>query len=221
MPDFAAIWGSPEEDALEREIWGDEPAPAPPAVPDPDEPFDPRRAMRAATYAAWRVTPPRYAYWREDIAQEVALAVYLDYCDGIHAARRRYTWHAVTAARKLFCAGRNPAQPIIQVSLDAALWGADEPRTEARDPLAAVLRVRLEAWWGTLTQAQRAGLVSAIADRHDGSAVANAFGVSVWSLRNARRQAIELVNLPAVRAAEWARKPRRGGRRAITVREAA
>ena len=222
MPSFVDIFGSPADDWNERELasWllddafeEDRPARAGAAAegsaPSPSdfrlEPFDVVRALRAARFAAWKVTPERFAYWREDVAQEVAFMVWRDFLDGVAATRRRFRWHAVTAARALFCAGANPARPVDQVELEA-LPKEREPILAPPNPLAAVCRARLQALWPSLTPAQRAGLTSVVGEpRGDPADIANAFGVSVWSLRNARHRALELLDRTP-RAAAWARR---------------
>lgn len=156
--------------------------------------------MRGAAVAARQITPRRHASWREDVAQEVALAVVRMKRDGKTPGVTAYRTAARYAVKKLLgdtrYAGRrmehecgisldDPEQPLLQL------------QGEHPHELRAIAMWRLQRIWPTLTATQRVGIETLLMGGQGCVREVSAQRCVNWAcVSEGRRRALERIDNP-------------------------
>lgn len=125
--------------------------------------FDYKKVYRAASLATRHVCPADQVNWREDITQEVVVAIWQLRQRGIIVGRRIYRRLAIRATEQICGSKRNPGslgyrrpELVDNESLARLYWHDGRDIT----PLTAILVSRLEKRWETLPKRQKAGIIS-------------------------------------------------------------
>ena len=159
----------------------------------------PEDVLAMARAAVMRVTPKRLlSGYGDDLVQETAMQL-------LELERPSWRWARVfakRAMRQVFGDRRyRPSWDRREPLLD------DDVAMEARRESGALCLVRLQRLWPTLTEHQRAGLLTLMDnDRRALGETAAVLGVSNSSLVNARRRALQRLDNPA-RFSRIAKRP--------------
>jgi hypothetical protein len=106
--------------------------------------------LRASQRAAWRHVPPSLAHWREDLAQDIAVAVWsLKASKGLQVPASAYRWAAWHAVRRLAF--------LLRYQVDG-YEGWDEHEGDVPAELAPIALWRVQKCWDELSDLQRLAL---------------------------------------------------------------
>lgn len=115
--------------------------------------FVPESMLRASQRAAWQRTPPGLAHWREDIGQDVAVAVWELKRRGMLPTASTYRWATWHACRRLAF--------LLRYQVDA-FEGWDELEADVPHELAPLALWRVQACWDELSDLQRIALSAVV-----------------------------------------------------------
>ena len=161
--------------------------------------MDATAILRGAAVAARQCTPRRHSSWREDVAQEVALAVVRMNIDGKTPGVDAYRTAARYAVKKLLGDSRYAGRRLEHergVSLDDP-ERAPQLQGDAPHELRAIALWRLQRVWPTLTATQRVGIETLfLGGRGCVREVAGVHGVKWKCVSAGRRRALERIDNP-------------------------
>ena len=161
--------------------------------------MDATAILRGSAVAARQCTPHRHISWREDVAQEVALAVVRMKNDGKTPGVDAYRTAARYAVKKLLGDSRYAGRRLEHergVSLDDP---ERAPQSQGEDPheLRAIAMWRLQRVWPTLTATQRVGIETLLLGGQGCVREVSALrGVEWTCVSEGRRRALERINNP-------------------------